>query len=177
MAIVEIPYQPGLTADGAMEVFRRGFGGKYHVYKTHFFLRRDFVVKRNPLIGVGVKLTQKPGETRFVYTYMIPSPLLALPSSLLLGGVLHFLILRPSSKALEAEVRSFIENAPEFRGAQPINGGARSFTQDGLQLVFCTSCGTPLAGQARFCQACGAPVSVPGFESPNAGSELPDSAT
>jgi hypothetical protein len=206
MAKVVVPYQPGLTAEGAMEVFRRGFRGKYHVYKTHFFLTRDFVVKRNPLVGVGVKLKSKPPrETSFVFTHMPPSPIL----EWLCGGWLVQLVLRPDLKRMEEETRSFIENAPEFRGTRPVVGGARSSTQDGLQPAFCTSCGAPLAGQARFCQTCGTPlpvpeperrpscvacgfvlgenarfcqacgaaVSVPGFESPNAGSELADAAT
>ena len=157
MAKVEIPYQPGLTVDDAMEVFRRGFRGKYEVHKTSV-IRRDFVVKRNALVGVGVKLKSKPPrETSFVFAHMAPSPIL----EWLCGGWLVQLVLRRDLKRMEEEVRSFIESAPEFKGTRPAVGVARSSTQDGLQPASCTSCGAPLAGQARFCQTCGTPLPVP----------------
>ena len=87
--------------------------------------------------------------------------------------------------------------------ALPSPGAVMPSAPVGVQPAFCTSCGAPLAGQARFCQVCGAPASrqpsctacggllgenarfckacgtpvpVAGFESPNAGSELPGAA-
>ena len=158
MAVVTVPYQPGLTAEAAMEIFRRGFWGKYQVYKTHFFTKRDFIVKKSRLVGVGVKLQRKPRETSFVFIHMAPSPFLEW-----LGGGMWFvgLWLRPEWKRMEAEVRSFIESAPEFGGTRPAVGVARPLTLDGLQPAFCTSCGAPLADNALFCHVCGTPAPVP----------------
>jgi predicted amidophosphoribosyltransferase len=161
VAIVTVPYQPYLTAEPAMEVFRREFRGRYQIYKTHFYFTRDFIVKKNAFIGVSVKLKQEPGKTSFVFTYTQPSPLLVMICSLLIAGLVLLLILRASHKELEAEVQSFIENAPEFWGARPgAAGSALPSGQARSQLMTCASCRTPLPEGARFCQTCGAPALV-----------------
>jgi hypothetical protein len=158
MAIVTVPYQPELTAEGAMEIFRRGFWGKYQVYKTHFFTKRDFMVKKSRLVGVGVKLQRKPRETSFVFIHMAPSPFF----EWLCGGMWFVgLWLRPEWKRMEAEVRSFIESTPEFAGTRSVLAVAAPVAQHGIRPAFCTSCSAPISGQARFCQSCGAPVPIP----------------
>jgi ribosomal protein S27AE len=158
MAKVVVPFQPGLTAEEAMEIFRRGFWGKYQVYKTHFFTKRDFMVKKSRLVGVGVKLQRKPRETSFVFIHMAPSPFL----EWLCGGMWFVgLWLRPEWKRMEAEVQSFIESAPEFGGTRPgAAGSALPSGQARSQLMTCASCRTPLPEGARFCQTCGAPALV-----------------
>lgn len=110
MATVTVAHHPELTVEGAMEVFRSHFAGRYDVYKTAF-LKRDFVVKKSGWTGVGVKLQQEANATTFVFTPLMPSMIL----QLLAGGLISYLFLRPSWKALEDEVRSFIENAADFR--------------------------------------------------------------
>jgi hypothetical protein len=155
MAVVTIPHQPYLTPEAAMEVFRRGLSGQYMVYQTHFF-RRDFIVKKNRLVGVGVKLKQKPRETSFVFAHMAPSPFL----EWLCGGWLVQLVLRPDLKGMEEEVRSFIERAPEFRGMAPSAGFAPAVGPGASQGTFCAVCRTPLSIGARFCFSCGTAVAV-----------------
>jgi hypothetical protein len=57
-----------------------------------------------------VRLKQEQDATSFVFTAMIPNPIL----QGLFGGLLSALFLRKSWKALEAEVGSFIQGYPEF---------------------------------------------------------------
>lgn len=119
MAKVTVAHKPELTAEGAMEVFRSHFAGKYDVYKMSGLGRlgqgltrtRDFVVKKSGWTGVGVGLEQEPNATTFVFTPFMPSPIF----TVLLGGLISYLFLRPSWKALEEEVGSFIENAAAFK--------------------------------------------------------------
>ena len=110
MATVTVTHHPELTVESAMEVFRSHFSGKYDVYKTAY-LRRDFVVKKSGWTGVGVKLQQEQNATTFVFTPIMPSFIL----QMLAGGLISYLFLRSGWKALEDEVRLFIENAAEFR--------------------------------------------------------------
>lgn len=110
MAVVTVPHKPALTAQEAEKVFRSHFGGKYDVYKTSF-LGRDFVVKKSGWTGVGVKLKQESARTDLVFTPLMPNALF----NLLFGSLIAMLFLRPSWKALEDEVRVFIENAVDFR--------------------------------------------------------------
>ena len=96
-----------------MEVFSSHFAGEYEVYKTKLMMR-DFVVKKSGWTGVGVKLQQEANATTFVFTPLTPS----VPLQMLAGftlGLISYLFLRPGYKALEDEVRLFIENAADFR--------------------------------------------------------------
>ena len=110
MAIVEVGYHPDLTTERAMEVFRAHFAPQYQVQKSNL-LSRDFVVQKSGWTGVGVKLEQKAGSTSFVFTAFLPSFML----QMLVGNLIAMLILRPSWKGMEQEVRTFIENAKEFK--------------------------------------------------------------
>lgn len=110
MAVVTIRHYPELTADKAMEIFKKGFAGKYEVYKLN---RpgglRDFMVKKNGLIGVAVKLKQEKDQTSFIFVDTIPSLLMVYV------GPLYMIIRRSSYQAMMQDVEAFIWNQPEFK--------------------------------------------------------------
>ncbi len=111
MAVVTIKHHPELTAEAAMTVFQKGFAGKYEVYKWNRpGGAKDFVVKKSNLIGVAVKLKHEKDKTGFTFVDFIPSMLM----TLLIAGVLYSLFSRSSYQAMMNEVKTFIENAPEF---------------------------------------------------------------
>lgn len=110
MAKVTVAYHPELTAERATEVFRSHFAGKYDVYKTRLW-PMNLVVKKSGWTAVGVRLKQERYATTFFFTSFMPSPVLFL---LLSGIPIHYLFLRRTWKAMEEEVRSFIERASEF---------------------------------------------------------------
>jgi hypothetical protein len=106
MAVTTIAHKPDLTKEQVQEIFRKHFEGKYSVEKVSRPLR-DFVVVKNPFVGVDVKLQQGGNETKFVYSGLAPHLL----ARLLLGGLIGFVFWR----SLTNEVREFIESAPEFK--------------------------------------------------------------
>jgi hypothetical protein len=112
MAVVHVKHHPEVTAEKAMEIFKKGFAGKYEVYKWN---RpggvRDFVVKKSSLIAVAIKLKQEKDKTSFTFVDFIPSALM----TFLLAGLWYSLLSRSSYQAMMNEVKSFIENAPEFK--------------------------------------------------------------
>ena len=110
MAVVKIAHRPNLTPERAMFAFERHFHQHYKVHKSGVMLR-DFVVRKNSWTGVGIKLQQEADGTSFVFTAMMPSVIL----NIFFGGVIAFLFLRPSWKALEDDVREFIETAADFK--------------------------------------------------------------
>ena len=112
MAVVTIKNKPDLTPQAAMSIFQKGFSGKYEVYKwNRAGGLRDFVVKKSSLIGVAVKLKQENGKTSFVFTDFIPSML----STLLFAGLWYAIFMRGKYMAMVDEVKTFIENEPEFK--------------------------------------------------------------
>ena len=131
MAVIKTAHHPELTPERVIRVFDGHFAGKYEVYKTRRsgksrrwdatirfsgayktrFAGRDFVVKKSDWTGVGVKLKQDSEGTSFVFSGLMPNIIL----NMLVGGLIAVLFLRPRWKALEEEVRVFIENAAEFR--------------------------------------------------------------
>jgi len=205
MANVKIPYQPELTAAQAMTIFAERFRGQYEICKTRQ-RKRDFTVKKNWSTAVSVGLRQEPGTTEFIVTGCGSSPvggiltavgvvtivlfwkylgildvaLLAVVETAAAAG-LDWMLFGAGRKALESEVVAFVENAGDLWApgspSRPSPGAVLPSAPVGVQRAFCTSCGAPLAGQGRFCQTCGTPVAVPGFDSPNAGTQLPDAAT
>ncbi len=74
MAVAEIAHNPGLTKEQALELFRKRFEGKCRVneWNVPAAVRRDFIVERNPFVGVSVKLEQASGKTKFVYNGIAP---------------------------------------------------------------------------------------------------------
>ncbi len=112
MAEVTIKHKPDLTAEKAMNTFQKGFTGKYQVYKwTRPGGLRDFVVKKNNLVGVAVKLKQDKEKTSFTFVDIIPSMLM----TLMFAGLWYALFSRSSYKAMVNEVKVFIENEAEFK--------------------------------------------------------------
>ena len=115
MATVTVAHHPDLTLDRAMGVFKSHFFGKYDVYESSTFGRlRRVVVKKNAMTGVIVNLKQEPDTTTFVFAAFIPSVLMRGLFGLI-GLLIALLFLRPTWKAMEEEVRVFIENAADFR--------------------------------------------------------------
>ncbi len=112
MATITVAHKPDLTAERAMDAFRTHFADKYKVYETRFWKRgRDFIVEKSGWTGVGIKLKQESDATTFVFTPIMPSMILQLS----FGGLIAMLFLRPGHKAMEDEVRTFIDNAAAFR--------------------------------------------------------------
>lgn len=124
MAEVFVAHNPKLIGETAMQVFETHFGDRYVVHLPTFMQRAfagkpDFVVRKSAWAAVGVWLKQKDNTTSFVFfTGVTPS---AVVLGVFAGGVgvlitylLAWMVLRSSWKAMEEEVRSFIENAPEF---------------------------------------------------------------
>ncbi len=112
MAIIPIGHQPELTAGEAQQIFAKHFDGKYGV-TTASYRNRDFIVKKDGMSGVGVRLKQEKDKTSFVFTPTMPS----IWMQALFGGLLSYLVLRKTWKELESEVQTFIATAPEFRPA------------------------------------------------------------
>jgi len=109
MAGAEIAHKPELTAGAVREIFQQRFGGVYAIedLKGPMAIRRDFVVVKNPFVGVSVKLEQGSGTTKLVYTGLSPR----LWARLLFSGLLSFFLWN----GLTREIREFIESAPEFK--------------------------------------------------------------
>jgi hypothetical protein len=110
MAVIHVKHHPDLTAEKAMEIFKKGFAGKYEVYMAQSGLR-DFTIKKSSMIGVAVKLKQEKDKTTFIYTDTIPSALMGL----LFASVWYTILNRSKYQAMVKEVKTFIENAPEFK--------------------------------------------------------------
>lgn len=107
MAVTEITHKPELTKEQAMGIFKKHFEGRYSVEDIKGIrILRDFMVVKNPFVGVAVKLEQGANETKFIYTGLCPR----LWARLLLNGLFAFLFWNSLTK----EVRQFIETAPEF---------------------------------------------------------------
>ena len=109
MAVSTIAHKASLTKDEAKEIFRRHFDAKYKIedWKGPVTVRRDFMIVKNPFIGVTVKLEQSANETKFVYTGIAPK----LWARLLFTGLLSYFLWN----GITGEVRAFIETAPEFK--------------------------------------------------------------
>ncbi|HEY32974.1 MAG TPA: hypothetical protein G4O10_07705 [Dehalococcoidia bacterium] len=116
---VTVAHHPELTWQDAMEIFQRHFSGKYKVRKIKRTIARHFIICRSPLIGTRVKLEQSEGKTSFVFDGDAPNALLALlfwmGLGILISVIIYLTVLKPKLKAMENEVKLYIENAPEFK--------------------------------------------------------------
>ncbi len=127
MPVITIAHKPDLTIEKVVEIFRKRFEPKYRVevLKGFFgrgvlFRRRDFIVVKNPWVGVTVKLEQSGSKTKFVFNGRVPRWW-----AWHLGGFeLGFLLW----VGLRKEVEELIRTAPEFRDAAPAAGGGASGT-------------------------------------------------
>ena len=109
MAVTSIGHKPELTKEQVREAFRAHFAGRYQIEDAPRVVAggRDFVVYKNPFVGVGVKLEQAASETKFVYGGMAPR----VWARIVFGGLASLLLWN----GLTGEVRQFIETSPEFR--------------------------------------------------------------
>ncbi len=112
-------HHPELTPQGAMEVFQKYFAGKYQVRKIRRTIDRDFIVCKSTLVGVRVKLRQKERETAVLFDGDAPSAIMAIlfwmVLAILPAIIIYLIVFKPKLKAMEAEVKYFIENAPKFK--------------------------------------------------------------
>ena len=112
MATVDIGNHPDLTVEYLYEVFQGHFAPEYEVYyDVGQFLLHDFVVKKSGLVGCGIMLTQRNNTTVLELRSYTPSRIASFFDWLLGVG----LIMWPARRALEREVRSFIEGSTEFK--------------------------------------------------------------
>jgi hypothetical protein len=109
MAIISIGHKPTLSIDEAREIFARGMEGRYRIV-TSEVRSRHFIVQKDGWRGVGVKLQQRDGETRFVFTGMISNFWL----QFFFGGMFSYPLLRGSWKDMEADVARYIADEPAF---------------------------------------------------------------
>jgi hypothetical protein len=110
VAVTSIAHKPDLTAQQTKEIFSRHFGAKYKVEDwkgPSVGFSRDFVVVKNPFVGVAIKLEQAQDTTKFVYAGLCPR----VWARLLLGGLVGFLFWA----GITNEMKEFMETAPEFR--------------------------------------------------------------
>lgn len=106
MAIATIAHKPELTKEQAQEIFAKHFAGKYKVHEFKGFFR-DFVVEKNPWVGVGLKLEQTGTETKLVFNGMAPKWW----ARALLGALFGFFLWN----GVTNDVKQLIETAPEFK--------------------------------------------------------------
>lgn len=106
MAVATIAHKPQLTKEQTQEIFAKHFAGKYKVHEFKGFFR-DFVVEKNPWVGVAVKLDQSANETKLVYNGMAPKWW----ARVLLGALLGVLLWN----GVTNDVKQFVEAAPEFK--------------------------------------------------------------
>lgn len=106
MAVTTIAHKPELTKEQAQQIFTKHFEGKYAVEDFKGFLR-DFMVVKNPFVGVAIKLEQTGSETKFVYAGLAPR----IWARLLFGALIGMFLWN----GLTNEVKEFMETAPEFK--------------------------------------------------------------
>jgi hypothetical protein len=109
MAIISIGHKPELSIAEARAIFARGMAGRYEIV-TSEVRSRHFIVQKDNWRGVGVKLQQRGGETRFVFTGMISNFWL----QFFFGGMFSYPLLRGSWREMEAEVAEYIESESAF---------------------------------------------------------------
>lgn len=108
MAVSTVAHKPDLTKEQVREIFRAHFEPRCRIEEWKSpLVARDFVVVKNPFVGVAVKLEQGQTDTKFVYGGVAPR----VWARLLFSGLLSIFLWN----GLTNEVRQFIESAPEFK--------------------------------------------------------------
>jgi len=107
MGVVKIAHHPEMTWEQTMEVFQKEFGDRYKVHSLKRTPMRDFVVQKNGLVGVSMRLVQTKDETKLVYSGFSPSVM----ARLLVGPLIAIFFWN----GLTNEIKAFVERAPEFR--------------------------------------------------------------
>jgi hypothetical protein len=108
VAVSNVAHKPDLTKEQVREIFRAHFEPRCKIedWKSPL-VSRDFVVVKNPFVGVAVKLEQGQTDTKFVYGGVAPR----VWARLLFSGLLSLFLWN----GLTSEVKQFIETAPEFK--------------------------------------------------------------
>jgi hypothetical protein len=115
MSRVVVRHNPNLTVEQALEVFQKGFEGKYRVYRTPRLVVGDFIVHKNPVAAIFVTLQRKPHETAFKLVFNYPTAAMRLLLMVLFP--ISFGIIFTVGRALEKEVQEFVSNEPAFWAA------------------------------------------------------------
>lgn len=112
MSRVVVRHNPDLTVEQALEVFQKGFEGKYRVYRTPRLVVGDFIVHKNPFAAIFCTLENKPHETAFKLVFNYPTAAMRLLLMVLFP--ISFGLIFTVGRALENEVQEFIRNEPVF---------------------------------------------------------------
>ena len=78
MAVVHVKHHPELTAEKAMEIFKKGFAGKYEVYKWPSPAAEGFHCKEEQPDRGRSEAEAGERQDHFIYADIIPSALMAL---------------------------------------------------------------------------------------------------
>ena len=98
-----------LTADDVRMVLARRFESQYDVYKTRMPFM-DFIIKKNGLIGVGVRVRNESDGTSLTLRPLTPSKL----AFFALHQWVWSLLLRGKWESLEYEIQTASAKEPEF---------------------------------------------------------------
>ena len=123
MTTVAVAHHPELTPEGALEVFRRHLDDRYDIHAATgvdkwFSGRPHIVVRKTRWAAVAVWLIQKKEATSFRFSGMQPPETVVGVVFAVVGLLIAYLIawmtLRSSWKAIEADIASVLDSAPEF---------------------------------------------------------------
>jgi hypothetical protein len=112
MSQVVVRHNPALTVEQALEVFQKGFEGKYRVYPTPRLVVGDFIVHKNAVASIFVTLKQSPGQTAFKLVFNYPTAAMRLLLMVLFP--ISFGLIFTVGRALEKEVQEYIRTEPAF---------------------------------------------------------------
>lgn len=113
MAVVTIGHHPELTAEAAISVFQKGFAGEYEVYKWNRLGRGQSLRGREEQPHRGCSQAEAgQGEDRLHLCLHHTLGADDIPGC---RTVVRALFARSSYQAMVNEVKTFIENAPEFK--------------------------------------------------------------
>lgn len=106
MAVATIAHKPEMTKEQLQEIFAKHFEGTYDVHEFRGF-GRDFVIAKNPWVGIAVKLEQSEGQTKLNYNGICPAWWARAMLGVLFGLFLW--------NGITDEVKEFIATAPQFQ--------------------------------------------------------------
>ena len=120
MATVIVAHKPELTVEDTAEVFSRHFAGRYEVQPQS--TPGSFILRKSRWAALKVSLVQREDSTSFTFTGRIPLVFFVLVGLVfwigligLIGGVIGWILLRRSWRAMEDEVTSLLLSASEFK--------------------------------------------------------------
>jgi hypothetical protein len=110
MPTIDIKFNPGLTKEDVLEVFKKYLSKKYGLVESDI-VGCDFFVKKSGWCGVGVMLKHKRDRTSIHFDGDVPGK-----GPRALGALGRFFVPEPSSPIMN-DVKQVIETAPEFKVA------------------------------------------------------------